>query len=197
MIHAPGHQPLGDFRIVHRPAVDLDTPVMELLHQFLRNRQIMAVQIQLVGRHGIDVGIGDLLSQQVLCLGLGGMLADVDHVLESKGDKDHLVQRIHRFTDFHDSTHRLFRHGILQFQHADLVGEDKTVLVMGLCNDAIGYIVPDNDYAPFIADSLWNTDAGEKLFGEPHRHYEEMLSAGSKAGSSVIGALNELVNNVK
>ena len=80
---------------------------------------------------------------------------------------------------------------------ADLVGEDKTVLVMGLCNDAIGYIVPDNDYAPFIADSLWNTDAGEKLFGEPHRHYEEMLSAGSKAGSSVIGALNELVNDVK
>ena len=76
---------------------------------------------------------------------------------------------------------------------ADLVGEDKTVLVMGLCNDAIGYIVPDNDYAPFIADSLWNTEMGEKLFGKPQRHYEEMLSAGSKAGSTVIGALNSIV----
>ncbi len=76
---------------------------------------------------------------------------------------------------------------------ADIIGEDKTVLVMGLCNDAIGYIVPDNDYAPFIADSLWNTDLGEKLFGEPHRHYEEMLSTGSKAGSTVIGALNDIV----
>ena len=76
---------------------------------------------------------------------------------------------------------------------SELVGEGKTVLVMGLCNDAIGYIVPDNDYAPFIADSLWNTEMGEKLFGKPQRHYEEMLSAGSKAGSTVIGALNDIV----
>ena len=76
---------------------------------------------------------------------------------------------------------------------ADIVEEGKTVLVMGLCNDAIGYIVPDNDYAPFIADSLWNTELGEKLFGKPQRHYEEMLSTGSKAGSTVIGALNSIV----
>ena len=75
----------------------------------------------------------------------------------------------------------------------DLIGKDKTVLVMGLCNDAIGYIVPDNDYAPFIADSLWNTELGEKLWGEPQRHYEEMLSTGSTAGSAVIGALNATV----
>ncbi|MBR4859589.1 MAG: hypothetical protein IKU08_10460 [Clostridia bacterium] len=75
---------------------------------------------------------------------------------------------------------------------ADIIGEGKTVLVMGLCNDAIGYIVPDNDYAPFIADSLWNTDMGEKLWGEPQRHYEEMLSAGSEAGSSVMSELNAL-----
>lgn len=80
---------------------------------------------------------------------------------------------------------------------ADLLDEDKTVLVMGLCNDALGYIVPDNDYAPFIADSLWNTDAGEKLWGPAHRHYEEMLSTSSKAGSTIIGALNKLVNEVK
>ena len=76
---------------------------------------------------------------------------------------------------------------------SDLVPEGKTVLVMGLCNDAIGYIVPDNDYAPFIADSLWNTELGEKLWGEPQRHYEEMLSTGSQAGSTVIGALNTVV----
>lgn len=76
---------------------------------------------------------------------------------------------------------------------AELLGEDKTVLVMGLCNDAIGYIVPDNDYAPFIADSLWNTDLGEKLWGEPQRHYEEMLSTGSNAGSTVMGAINAIV----
>ncbi|MBQ3498304.1 MAG: hypothetical protein IJA87_04150 [Clostridia bacterium] len=80
---------------------------------------------------------------------------------------------------------------------ADIIGKDKTVLVMGLCNDAIGYIVPDNDYAPFIADSLWNTEMGEKLWGEYHRHYEEMLSAGSTAASSVMTALNSLTKDAK
>ncbi len=76
---------------------------------------------------------------------------------------------------------------------SDLVGEGKTVLVMGLCNDAIGYIIPDNDYAPFIADTIWNTELGEKIFGEYDRHYEELLSTGSKAGSTVMGALNAIV----
>ena len=80
---------------------------------------------------------------------------------------------------------------------ADIIGEDKTVLVMGLCNDAIGYIVPDNDYAPFIADTIWNNDFGAKLFGEPKSHYEEMLSTSSRAGSTVIVALNELVKEYK
>ncbi len=75
---------------------------------------------------------------------------------------------------------------------ANIIAEDKTVLVMGLCNDAIGYIIPDNDFAPFIADSLWNSDAGEKLFGEYHRHYEEMLTAGSTSASTIMTALNAL-----
>ncbi len=74
---------------------------------------------------------------------------------------------------------------------------DETVLVMGLCNDAIGYIIPDNDFAPFIADSLWGMEIGdwklgESLFGEYRRHYEETLSAGSTAASSVIGAVNTI-----
>lgn len=75
----------------------------------------------------------------------------------------------------------------------DLIDKDKTVLVMGLCNDAIGYIIPDNDFAPFIADSLWNTELGEKLFGKPQHHYEEMLSMGSQTGSTVMSAINTLV----
>ena len=81
---------------------------------------------------------------------------------------------------------------------AELIGSGKTVLVMGLCNDAIGYIIPDNDYAPFIADSLWAMEIGdyrlgEELFGEYHRHYEETLAAGGTAASSVIGTVNTLV----
>ncbi len=76
---------------------------------------------------------------------------------------------------------------------SELIGDDKTVLVMGLCNDALGYIVPDNDYAPFIADSLWNTSLGEKLFGPAQKHYEEMLSMGSTTGSKIMNAVNALV----
>lgn len=86
------------------------------------------------------------------------------------------------------------------FEHkatAEIIGEDKTVLVMGLCNDAIGYIIPDNDYAPFIADSLWGMEIGswklgEELFGTYHRHYEESLSTSGTAASSIIEALNEI-----
>ena len=78
---------------------------------------------------------------------------------------------------------------------ADLVPEGKTVLVMGLCNDAIGYIVPDTDYAHFIADSLWKMDGMEGLYGPAKRHYEELLSTGSKAGSVTMTVLNELVTS--
>lgn len=78
---------------------------------------------------------------------------------------------------------------------ASLVPEGKTVLVMGLCNDAIGYILPDNDYAHFITDTIWDMDGAERLFGPYHRHYEEMLSVGSTAGSTTISVLNELVKS--
>ncbi len=79
-------------------------------------------------------------------------------------------------------------------------GGEKTVLVMGLCNDAIGYIIPDNDFAPFIADSLWTLkigdwEIGEKLFGKAHRHYEELLSFGGSAASTIIGTLNTLIED--
>ncbi len=78
---------------------------------------------------------------------------------------------------------------------ANLIPQGKTVLVMGLCNDAIGYILPDNDYAHFITDIIWDIDGAEKLFGTYHRHYEEMLSTGSTAGSATISTLNELVKS--
>ncbi len=78
---------------------------------------------------------------------------------------------------------------------ATLIPEGKTVLVMGLCNDAIGYILPDNDFAHFITDLIWGIDGADKLFGPYHRHYEEMLSAGSSAGSTTVSVLNELVKS--
>ncbi len=78
---------------------------------------------------------------------------------------------------------------------ASLVPEGKTVLVIGLCNDAIGYILPDNDYAHFITDVIWDMDGADKFFGPYRRHYEELLSAGSSAGSTTVSVLNELVKS--
>ncbi len=79
---------------------------------------------------------------------------------------------------------------------ADLIPDGKTLLVMGLCNDAIGYILPDTDYAHFITDTIWDMDGADKIFGKYHRHYEELLSTGSTAGSATVEVLNELAKSV-
>lgn len=78
---------------------------------------------------------------------------------------------------------------------------DMTVLCMGLCNDAIGYIVPGNDFAPFIADELeglkiGDKEVGKEWFGETNGHYEEMLSAGKLAASSICDGFNTLLEKV-
>lgn len=57
---------------------------------------------------------------------------------------------------------------------ADLFGED--VIVFGLANDAIGYIVPDNDYA----------------LGIDFGHYHETLSLGKNTASLLIAQYEEL-----
>ena len=44
--------------------------------------------------------------------------------------------------------------------------------VIGLCNDCIAYIVPDNDYGSVFAPL----------------HYEEAVSPGRRTGSNVAGA---------
>ncbi|MCH5198596.1 MAG: hypothetical protein J1E34_06785 [Oscillospiraceae bacterium] len=44
--------------------------------------------------------------------------------------------------------------------------------VIGLCNDAIGYIIPDNDFGSVFAPL----------------HYEEAISAGGRTGSNIAGA---------
>lgn len=55
--------------------------------------------------------------------------------------------------------------------------ETDEVLVFGLCNDAVGYIVPDNDYSS-------SGDEG---------HYEETVSTGSKSGTAFSKAFFELL----
>ena len=60
----------------------------------------------------------------------------------------------------------------------DLFGED--TLCFGLANDAIGYVVPDNDYAMALI-------AG---------HYQEMISLGKYAASSIMSEFVEIADIV-
>ena len=59
-------------------------------------------------------------------------------------------------------------------------GETDEVLVFGLCNDAVGYIVPDNDYSA-------SNEEG---------HYEETVSTGSKSATAFSKAFFELLEEV-
>ena len=57
---------------------------------------------------------------------------------------------------------------------------DKTI-VFGLCNDAIGYVVPDNDYSLGIVDD----------------HYQELISLGDVTASAIMSKFAELAETVK
>lgn len=48
-------------------------------------------------------------------------------------------------------------------------------------NDAVGYIVPDNDFT----------------MGDPANHYHEFIGLGQYVGSSVIIALEELASEIE
>ncbi len=57
----------------------------------------------------------------------------------------------------------------------------KDVKCFGVMNDAIGYVVPDNDYT----------------MGDPANHYHELISLGQHVGSSLINGLIDLANEIK
>ncbi len=62
----------------------------------------------------------------------------------------------------------------------EVVGEDKKLIVFGLMNDQVGYILPDNEFKSLLA--------GEN---------EEIVASGNKAGSNTIEAFMSLVETVK
>jgi hypothetical protein len=66
-----------------------------------------------------------------------------------------------------------------------IIGNEKKVIAFGLVNDAAGYILPDNDYAHFIADS----------FGLSH--YEELLSGGSGVASTITKVYAEMLDSIR
>ena len=57
---------------------------------------------------------------------------------------------------------------------AQIFGDD--VKCFGLCNDAIGYVVPDNDYT----------------MGNPVDHYHELIGLGQNVGTALTGQLADL-----
>lgn len=61
----------------------------------------------------------------------------------------------------------------------EVVGEDRELLVFGLSNDQIGYILADNDYRSLFLEN------------------EEIVSTGSVAGSKTAEAFISLVNSTK
>lgn len=62
---------------------------------------------------------------------------------------------------------------------ADLFGED--TVCFGIANDAIGYVIPDNDYAMAIVGD----------------HYHELISLGDRTASSIMIAFAKLAEEVK
>ncbi len=60
--------------------------------------------------------------------------------------------------------------------------EGESLLTFGLCNDAVGYIVPDNDYCASITDNA---------------HSQEMISAGPKTASTISAAFEKLLDDYR
>lgn len=62
----------------------------------------------------------------------------------------------------------------------EVVGEDKKLIVFGLMNDQVGYILPDNEFKSLLA--------GEN---------EEIVASGNQAGSSTMEAFIALMDSIK
>ncbi len=69
--------------------------------------------------------------------------------------------------------------------------EDENLTVFGLTNDAIGYIIPDND---FLMMFLGTGKKMKQLFGN---HYLEIFSFGKNTAVSIADAFNDICNNIK
>ncbi len=72
----------------------------------------------------------------------------------------------------------------------------RKLIVFGLTNDEIGYIIPDNDVATTLADSLGGI-LGKDVFGEKNSHYAEMLTVNPHAASSIMDYFTAMLKDYK
>ncbi len=63
--------------------------------------------------------------------------------------------------------------------------------VIGLCNDEIGYIIPENDFLLHEWLPYFNNTDDEN----GRRHYEETNSLGPNAAGAILDAMDELINS--
>lgn len=62
----------------------------------------------------------------------------------------------------------------------EIIGNDRELLIFGITNDQVGYILTDNDYSSIISGVN-----------------EEIVATGDKAGSTTIVAFQELIDSIK
>ena len=73
------------------------------------------------------------------------------------------------------------------------MSDAKHTFVIGLCNDELGYIIPDNDF--FLNEKLPYINSGNDRF---HRnHYEETNSTGPDTARTILESINSLIRDVK
>lgn len=65
--------------------------------------------------------------------------------------------------------------------------------VLGLCNDELGYIIPENDFCLHEWLPYFNNAVDES----GRKHYEETNSLGPEAAGAILDAMNELINSVE
>ena len=65
--------------------------------------------------------------------------------------------------------------------------------VIGLCNDEIGYIIPENDFYLHVWFPYFNTTVDES----GRNHYEETNSTGPATAGTLLTAMDELISSAK
>ena len=71
------------------------------------------------------------------------------------------------------------------------MGNAKHKFVVGLCNDELGYIIPENDF--FLNARTPYIDSGKDRFDR--NHYEETNSTGPKTAKTLLDAMDKLIRS--
>ncbi len=80
---------------------------------------------------------------------------------------------------------------VAQYKPLKQAGNAKHKFVVGLCNDELGYIIPENDF--LLNSATPYIDSAHDKFDR--NHYEETNSTGPKTAAALLNATEELINS--